>query len=218
MFSLKQLKSRIWHLHFENHYDLTMHFFRYQEYYESPKFKQSDIKFIDLMDWYSKNMGNGVFTYSKDWAGFNLPGEYIFKIHEDGIKDLNRYDNMMLAMAEFVRAKEDNETNFYFIGTAATDTNLAETFNHELAHGLYFADDEYKEIAYDMVMDMPSRTRSFLFKKLKQCGYSEDVLVDESQAYLSTGLYCTFDTPSIHKQQPKFEKLFKKFAGNLRKK
>ena len=74
MFSLKQLMQRVWHLHFDHHYDLTMHFFRYQEYYESPKFKQSNIQLVDLMDWYSKNMGDGIFTYPKDWSGFNLPG------------------------------------------------------------------------------------------------------------------------------------------------
>lgn len=176
------------------------------------------MQLVDLMDWYAKNMGKGIFTYPNDWAGFNLPGEHIFKLHEVGIQDANRYDRMMLSIAEFIRAKEENNTNFYIIGTAQTDENLNDTFNHELAHGLFFADETYRTKTVEMVEAIPSRTRKFLFRKLKECGYSDEFLVDESQAYLSTGLYDTFDKPSVRKHCEKFEKLFKKYAGKLRKK
>ena len=101
--------------------------------------------------------------------------------------------------------------------TSEEDEFLAETFNHELAHGLFFADEEYKEKTTQMVGEISTRTRNFLFKKLKEVGYTEEVLIDEAQAYLSTGLYESFDTKGVRKYMPQFEKLFKKHAGDVKK-
>lgn len=218
MFTLKQLRKQIWHLHFEHQYDLTMHFLRYQEYYESPRFKKMPVPLVDMMDWYTKNVGNGVFTYPNDWAGFNLPGEEILEIHTKGIPDPNRYDHLMMSLFEFIRAKEEDRTDFYIIGTSEDDGDMKGTFNHELAHGFFFADKKYKEKTTKMVMGIPTKTRNFIFKCLKQYEYDDSFLVDETQAYLATGLYGTFDKPSVQQYVPQFEALFKKTAGRLRKK
>lgn len=217
MFQLKRLKPKIWHLHFEHPYDLTMHFLRYQEYYESPRFKKLNVQLVDVMDWYSRNIGEGLFTYPNDWAGFNLPGSDIFKLHKQGIEDANRYDRMMLGIAEFIRAKEDND-KFYLIGTSNTDECFKATFNHELAHGMFFAEPEYRKKMISLVDELPTRTKNFIFKKLKECGYAEGFLVDECQAYLGTEVYDTFNTKGVRNHVPKFEKIFRKHAGKLRKK
>jgi hypothetical protein len=218
MFTLKQLRKQIWHLHFDKHYDLTMHFLRYQEFYESPKFKKMNMTLVNLMDWYSQNMGDGVFSYPKDWAGFNLPGEQIFNCHRKGIEDKNRYDRMMFSIAEFICAKEDNQTNFYIIGTSEEDVDFKSTFNHELAHGFFFANEKYKKQSAELVNNLNPRTRSFIFKKLKESGYLEDFFIDETQAYLSTGIIDQMKKPSVIESTEPFEKLFKKFTGKLRKK
>lgn len=217
MFSLKQLRKQIWHLHFDQHYDLTMHFLRYQEFYESPKFRKTNLTLVNYMEWYARNMGKGVFTYTKDWAGFNLPGEYIFSVHKEGIQDPNRYDKLMLSLAEFICSKEDNKTDFYIIGTSQEDTDLKSTFNHELAHGMFYTDEKYKTKMTALVNALPNKTKNFIFKKLKKCGYSDEFFIDETQAYLSTGLIPEFNKPMVEQEVPKFEKLFKKTSGRLKK-
>jgi hypothetical protein len=215
MFQLKQLKSKIWHLHFESSYDLNLHFFRVQEFYESCNFGgRAGLKFIDLMEWYSKN-NNGAFTYPTDWAGFNIPGEEIFRLAKEGIPDRNRYDDMIISIAEYIKSKENGMEDFYIIGTSQEDECLKETIRHELAHGLFFADDVYKEKSTELVNNLPGRARSFLYKKLKECGYGDKVLVDEAQAYLATGLYESFNTKALRSQMPEFEKLFKKHSKGI---
>jgi len=218
MFSLKQLKKQIWHLHFETDYDLTMHFLRYQEFYESPRFKKTNLTLLNYMDWYARNMGQGMFTYTKDWAGFNLPAQFIFSLHKEGITDINRYDELMLSIAKFICAKEDNKTDFYIIGTSEEDKDFKGTFNHELAHGLFYSDEKYKKNALDLVHNIMPSTRKFLDKKLEKLGYTSEFFVDEIQAYLSTGLVEQIDKPKVVQETPPFEKLFKKHAGRLRKK
>lgn len=86
-FTLKQVAPKIWHLNFSSGYDLTIHFFRFQEYYESPDMMKKNVQFVDLMENYTKKLGKGKFTYINDWAGFNIPGEEIFQRYKDGISD-----------------------------------------------------------------------------------------------------------------------------------
>src|SRR5690606_33427897 len=111
--------------------------------------------FIDLVEWYSKD---GAFTYATDWAGYNLPGKLILDLAEAGIKDRNRYDNVMIGFAEYIKAKENGAEDFYIIGTSEEDDFLKETFRHELAHGLFYNNEEYRTKTTDMVEELPART------------------------------------------------------------
>lgn len=217
MFELKCIKRGIWHLHFEEKYDLTMHFLRYEEYYESPEFMKKSVTLVDLMDWYQKNLGHGSFTYPEDWEGFNLPGSQIFELHNKGIEDINRYDRLMLGMAEYIRNKE-NSDDFYIIGTNSKDPDLASTFNHELCHSLFFVDKIFTEKQTKLVCDLPKKEKGFLFRTLKKLGYHPDVIIDEIQSYMATGLDEDFDKPEIRELQEPFIKTFNKFSKGLRKK
>jgi len=217
MYSLERIREKIWHLQFQEEYDLTMHFLRYQEYYESPKFMKKSVPIVDIMDWYQKHLGNGVFTYPRDWAGFNLPGETIFELHNKGIEDVNRYDRFMIGTAEFIRSKE-NSDEFYIIGTCKQDVELNITFNHELCHALYFVDLKYKDAMTKLVSNLPKKEKSFIFRKLKKQGYHEDVFIDECQAYLATDLDTDFDTQVIRDLREPFVKIFNKFSTKMRKK
>ena len=64
-YTLKEIKGGIFLVEFDNQYDLAMTFLRYQEFYESPKFKGKRFTIIDFMEWYSKEY-DGAFTYTKD--------------------------------------------------------------------------------------------------------------------------------------------------------
>lgn len=214
MFSLKKVRDRLWHLEFDLQYDLTMTFIRYSEYYEGKEAKGRKLELIDLIEMFSKN---GKFTYFTDWSGFNIKSKDVFKIHKEGISDLNRYDEMMLVIFKFILAKEGAD-EFYVIGTSQDDPDKNGTFNHELAHGIYYVDKEYNKKATELVEKLPPKVKKKIFSVLKSMGYHDYVLVDEANAYLSTGLVDKIDTEEIKSFQVPFIKLFNKYSKGLRKK
>ena len=215
-FSLKQIAPKIWHLNFSDSWDLTMHFFRFQEWYESPGMKQKNVQLVDLMENYSRTVGKGKFSYPSDWAGFNLPGEEVFKRQAQGISDPNRYDELMISLTTYMRAKEGS-SKFYIIGTSDDDAFKNQTFNHELAHGLFFADDSYRARMTKYVENLPDKTRNKIFSVLKKWGYAEKFYIDEAQAYLATGLQEGLTLKHIKDCQPKFKRLFNAYTKGVRK-
>ena len=106
----------IYHLDFGTQYELTMHFLRAQEYYESPKFYKQIFTFMDYMDWYSKVHGKGSFTYTKDWTGFNVPSWALTEVYDREVylPDRNRYDTLMGTLVDQIRHEEGGQA-FYFI-------------------------------------------------------------------------------------------------------
>jgi hypothetical protein len=122
----------------------------------------------------------------------------------------------MLGIAEFIRSK-DNLDEFYIIGTSNDDPGMNETFNHELAHGLFYSNEDYKNKMTKLVCELPKKEKSFLFRKLKKMGYSSDFFIDECQAYISTGLDPDLETEVIKTLVPQFEKIFLKFSKGIRK-
>ena len=61
---------------------------------------------------------------------------------------------------------------------------------------------------------MPEKIKNKIFKKLIKMGYVDDknILVDEAQAFLSTGLYNGLETKEIKKYEKPFIKIFKEFT------
>jgi hypothetical protein len=82
---------------------------------------------------------------------------------------------------------------------------------------MFYTDEKYKTKMTALVNALPNKTKNFIFKKLKKCGYSDEFFIDETQAYLSTGLIPEFTKPMVEQEIPKFEKLFKKTSGRLKK-
>jgi len=132
-----RILPHIYHLQFEDAYDTAMHFLRFQEYYESLKYRGQVFTLIDYMEWYSKNYGEGIFSYPDDWTGFNVPGNVLIEVTESEIPDFNKYDIQMRALVETVREEEKGHP-FYFIGTTVGDD--PGTLDHEISHALYSPD------------------------------------------------------------------------------
>lgn len=205
MFQLKKIKDRIYLLTFDDQYDLCMHFLRYQEFYESPKFKGRNFEIIDYMNWYHRKYSDDkTFTYANDWSGFNIPGKIIFELNPI-VKDPNRYDRFMLSIAEYIGSKAED---FYLIGA---HTNDLDVIDHELAHGMYYTDDKYHEDMNDLLFKLPVESRRNLYTILEKIGYDTYVLYDEAQAFLATGLVDKLDTEEFQKLTPAFEELFKQY-------
>ena len=87
-YSLTKVQDKIWHLTFDCRYDLSMHFLRYQEFYECPnsKFRGKKFTIFEFMKWYSFKYSDGCFEYPIHWAGFNIPIK-IFKEIKNRMKN-----------------------------------------------------------------------------------------------------------------------------------
>lgn len=192
-FTIKEVKPKIFLFECDNSYDLAMTFLRYQETYESPnpKFRNKPFTIIDFMEWYSKTQGlknHGVegFSYPLDWAGFNFPSFIIDKLLNDiGITDRNKYDDFILESYNMIKNKYYYDDNFYIIGATAGNEK---TIKHEIAHGFFYTNPEYKKEMKKLVKALPADKIEKFNTHLASVGYTKQVFVDEIQAYLSTGV------------------------------
>jgi hypothetical protein len=189
MYELSQLTSNIFYLKFKDTYDLCMHFLRYQEFYECPSsdFRDKSWCILDYIKWYSKKYGNGSFTYMVDWAGFNIPGSVIKKVSELGIPDINKYDLVMQDI--YQKCLQQSNEDFYLIGS----TGSVLTLKHEIAHGFFSSNKEYKKQMTQLVNELPLDFKLRIFESLKKIGYTRKVYIDECQAYFCTGLIDEFN-------------------------
>lgn len=220
-FTIKEVKPRIFLFEFRNHYDMCMHFLRYQEFYESasPKFRGKSFEIFDFMKWYSLKYGKGSFTYPSDWDGFNIPSSVIFDLwNKHLISDKNIYDYEMMQAWRECNAKIYEKTElavnqFYIIGTVRGNKAL----KHEIAHGLFYLDPDYKKEATKLVKALSPSIRKSLNSTLKKLGYTPKVYVDEIQAYMSTGLTGAFgDVDQWKNERKAFEKLLKQFLKRIK--
>jgi len=175
------------HLHFKTQYEVTSTMLRLQEFYESPYENIRD-KYFDLedyMDTYAKHKEN--FTYTIDWSGFNIPGNVVNKFFKI-------FDEKLLAKEAILKntinkAKADigiKDSKFYLIASYDDDLEGKDVLKHEIAHGLYYLNEEYKEKMEKVIMNISDNERNLLAERLLDEGYFENVIFDEMQAYFST--------------------------------
>ena len=68
---MREIAPGVFLLRYQSQYELATTFLRFQEHYESRRFRNRVFSLEDFMDWYASRFGG--FTYYQDWAGFNLP-------------------------------------------------------------------------------------------------------------------------------------------------
>lgn len=213
-FKIKEVKPRIFLFEFTQHYDMCMHFLRYQEFYESPspKYRGKGFEIFDFMKWYSLKYGDGAFTYPRDWGGFNIPGNIIFDCwNQHLIPDKNIYDYEMYDAWKECNAKANGE-KFYIIGVVRGNKAL----NHEIAHALFFLHPEYKKEMTKLVKSLPDSIRKAINMGLKKLGYTPKVYIDETQAYMSGGLVKAFGKTDWSDECKAFQACFKKYMRKIK--
>jgi len=96
----KALAKNIHLLTFENQFDITSTLLRFQEHYESPKFKGQFFTLEEFKEWYIKNSPKGIetgeFTYYSDWNGFNIPSYVLRPFYENKFKNLSEAEKNIL--------------------------------------------------------------------------------------------------------------------------
>jgi hypothetical protein len=178
----KVLVRNIHLLTFENQLDITSTFLRFQEYYESPKFKGEFFTLEEFKEWYIKNSPKGIetgkFTYYSDWNGFNIPSYILEPFYKNKFKNLSESEKNILNIFK------DEKEPFYIIGVHKQSKLNDQVLKHEIAHGLFSTNQYYKK----EVLSILSKYETELIKqelRLKG-GYHEDVLDDEVHAYSLT--------------------------------
>ena len=123
------------------------------------------------MDWYVAE--NGAFTYFQDWSGFNVPSTAFQPFYEGKFDPLTRKEERLLGLFGNLQGR------FYVIGIF--DGGKKGTLTHELAHALFFIDDDYRQAVREA---MRGYDTSALERQLAKEGYARHVIPDEVQAYI----------------------------------
>lgn len=214
-FKIKEVKPGIFLFEFRQHYDMCMHFLRYQEFYESasPQFRGKGFDIFSFMKWYSMKYGKGAFTYAIDWNGFNIPSNIIFDMwNQHLIPDKNIYDYEMYEAWKECNDKA-NGKKFYIIGVVRGNKALS----HEIAHGLFYLYPEYKKEMKKLVKELGPVIRKNFNSTLSKLGYTSKVYVDETQAYMATGLPEACHKPEQWATERKaFANYYKKFLRTIK--
>ena len=213
---VKEVFPKIFCVTVDDNYDRAMLFCRYQEFYESPtkKFRGKYFSWSQYMRYYKDHWKKDTFTYPVDWSGYNIPSHIV----EGGIDTFNKeteYDEIMNDIYYYCEnyplKYNKSRTDWYLIGASSKDLR---TMDHEIAHGLYYTNKNYRMAMSYQFRLIPEKTKEKIFKKLIKMGYVNDknILVDEAQAFLSTGLYNGLQTKEIKKYEKEFIKIFKEYT------
>lgn len=205
---LKKITNQIFLLIFKTRYDLTSTFLRFQEFYESPKFRGKLFTLEEFKQWYIRNSPKGKktgkFTYYSDWSGFNIPSFILKPFYKGKFNPLSKKEKKLLNL--FKRKK----SLFYILGVNKESKDVKDLFIHELSHALFYTDKNYK-------LEVRSALNLFDLKSLKKelvlKGYHEKVLEDESHAYaLSPNKKMKTRIPE--KLKEKLKNIFNKYLEN----
>jgi len=219
-YTLFKITSQLYCVEMPNAYDLAMLFVRYQEYYESPNPNVRNKSFVleEYMRWYATEGRNkdrnkhDSFSYPADFCGFNIPS-YALDVVKT-VKHKNMYDNLMKEIVKKVKKdlKEENPElkKFYLIGCPKMDSD---TLKHEISHGLYHLNSDYKVQADTLIEKLLSKKdiKKFIIA-LRTYHYCEEVMYDEMTAFMSTGEMHTI-FPDV--KTKKFKKHFKSYYENI---
>lgn len=217
---IKATKSKTvqhcYHLEFRTHYEMCLAFVRIQEFYESPctAFRSKYFSLEEYMTWYAKKYGSGVFTYPDDWDGFNVPSHILGKFLRM-FRDLRPWEQEVFAALKTLDIDiahiDCDKREFYVIGTTLGDKVI--NFQHELCHGLFYMNSDYRREVEKIVGKC--KLQKFR-KRLLQLGYVKSVINDEIQAYLITEPACNSQfkmTQEIKTLRRKLRSIYRKTIG-----
>jgi len=230
-YKIVEVRNRVFAVIMEDDYARPMTFLRVQEYYESPnpEFRGKDFNIWDYIEWYSREHKD-VFTYAFDWGGFNIPLPIAWECYEgktkrkkgdsfvNGVRTMpdnwkSKWDGVMKDIVWEVQSKMFNkknkeDMNAYIIGARDTENS---TFQHEVAHGLYYTNKEYKKLMDEITETIEWQDYLKFEKNLLDMGYTAAVIPDEIQAYLSWGWdYAKFSKGVSKKKCKQLNKEYRK--------
>ena len=218
-YKIEEVRPGVFAVIVKDHYHRAMLFCRVQEYYESPnpQFRGKNFSIWDYIEWYSREHRD-VFTYTYDWGGFNIPLKTAWDCYEKLREHESPYDEVMESIIRTIELKmfykkNTRNWNAYIIGADSTESD---TFDHEICHGLYTTNKEYKELVDEITLGIPLEDYTKFRDNLLAMGYTDKVIDDEIQAYLSTNYEYTKFSKGVNKKLCKalhkeYQKVFNKY-------
>lgn len=197
---LTKLNDNIFLFTSETMKELTLSFFRVQEYYESQK-PALNRKEFTVFDFLNEQMNDkGEIDYFSYWTGFNVPGKIFSEWMDKNKLEFTPFEMKMISQLDNAGINPFHG-NYYVIGSLETDI---ETIDHEIAHALYETNPDYKSDMDNLNIEL-LLNHNDIFETmhivLLELGYSEDVIHDEIQAYISSSnvpyLKKEFQIPNI---------------------
>jgi hypothetical protein len=202
-YKIEEVRPNVFAVIVKDHYHRAMLFLRVQEFYESPnpQFRGKNFSIWDYIEWYSRR-NKDVFTYTFDWGGFNIPLKTAWDCYEKLKEYESPYDSVMDNIISTIELKMFNKKNTrnwnaYIIGADSTESD---TFEHEICHGLYATNKEYKLLVDEVTETISTKDYSTFKNNLIKMGYTEGVIDDEIQAYLSTNYEYTKFSKGVNKK------------------
>ena len=214
-YKIEEVRPNVFAVIVKDHYHRAMLFCRVQEYYESPnpEFRGKNFRIWDYIEWYSREH-NDVFTYTFDWGGFNIPLNVAESCYSKLLKkgEFTPYDLEMNYIVKTIRGMVGNG-KAYIIGADSTESD---TFDHEICHGLYATNKEYKALVDEITETIEWQDYLKFEGNLLDMGYTAAVIPDEIQAYLTTNYEYTKFSKGVSKKKCKafhkeYQKVFNKY-------
>lgn len=174
----KKVGKNIFLLTFDSSQEAARNLLRFQEHYESPKFRNKIFSLDEFKKWYTKYRKETEFTYYTDWTGFNFPSYVFMPFYSGAFRNLTIEENRVLNLFR-------NETGpYYIIGISKGDKK---TLKHELMHGLFYTNQKYQHKALEIIGSHKDvETLDTIRSYLSRLGYHADVIEDELHAYIAT--------------------------------
>jgi len=173
---LKVFNKNILYFTFSKQKEMTLTLARPQEYYECDniKLRGKVFAFEELLDCYTDE--DGTVDYFGKVYGFNMPGHVL----EDFFSkfSLSRRESKL-----FKATSRFRKIPYYLIATKEGDD---ETLDHELVHAHYYLNTAYRQQANMLVKSMRKGLHKQIIKSLKKKKYSDSVITDEINAFMST--------------------------------
>ena len=91
-------------------------------------------------------------------------------------------DIVWLVQSKMFNKKNRRDMNAYIIGAKDME---GDTFQHEVAHGLYYTNKEYKQLMDEITESIPLDIYLKFRNNLLSMGYTDSVVDDEIQAYMN---------------------------------
>lgn len=176
---LKQIAKQIYAIESDTSYDVAKMFLRFQENYESPKFRNKTFTLKEFKEFYKKYTNRKTFTYYSDWSGFNIPGYIVRRFENGSFGSLSRDEKWLINSLK----KANVKGKFYLLGYAKKSADVKK---HEIAHGLFYTNREYKKEVIQALLGLPNETKNLMVGYLLKIGYHGAVVIDELHAWALT--------------------------------
>lgn len=173
MYKMNFITEDIIHLTFKSKADMSNTMMRFQETYESPKFKDTVFGRREFFTWYRNKYKS---EYLEDWDGFNIPSFIV-----DSVRTFPNLTLRETKLIEDLDSKVKSEK--YYVITSVGDSKSSALI-HEIAHALFYLNKRYNSDMKTLIKSMPPNVRESMFISLRKNKYDESVFMDEAQAYL----------------------------------